>query len=138
MAQPEFAQHGSLPDLIRGILTDLRTLIREEFALARVEIREEVGRLRTAAIGLGVAVVALVFGGTFLLIAIALGIAFMLNWPAWCGFLVMALLLAVTGALTFRSSRKRLARLHALPTEAVSTLKENSEWLAKRLSSVRK
>jgi uncharacterized membrane protein YqjE len=138
MAQPALVQHDSIGGLIRGILNDLRTLIREEIALARVEIREQAGRARAAAMSFGIAVASLAFGGIFLLIAIALGIAYLLNWPAWGGFLVMAALLSLIGFVTLSSGRKRLAQVHAVPEATVSTLKENSEWIAKRLSSVRK
>ena len=86
----------------------------------------------------GIAVAALAFGGIFLLIAIALGIAYLLNWPAWAGFLVTAVLLSLVGFVTLSSGRKQLTRVHAAPEQTISTLKENSEWLAKRLSSGRK
>jgi MFS family permease len=138
MAQPELVQHDSIGGLIRGILTDLRTLIREEVALARAEIREQAGRARAAAMSFGIAAAALAFGGIFLLIAMALGIADLLNWPAWAGFLIVAVLLSLIGYVTLASGRKQLANFHAVPQETVSTLKENSEWIAKRLSSGRK
>src|SRR4029453_5128124 len=131
MAQPEFVQHDPIGVLIRGILNDLRTLIREEISLARVEIREQAGRATAAGMSFGIAVAALACGGIFLLIAIALGIAYSLNWPAWGGFLVTAALLSLIGFFTLSSGRKRLAQVHAVPEATVSTLKENSEWIAK-------
>ena len=137
MANPDFVQE-STGSLIRGILNDLRTLIREEIALARAEMREQAGRARAAALSFGIAAAALAFGAIFLLIAIALGIANLLGWPAWTGFLIMALLLCIGGYFTLSSGRKQLASVHAMPEETVTTLKENSEWIAKRLSSVRK
>jgi len=137
MANPDYVQE-STGSLIRGILNDLRTLIREEIALARVEMREQAGRARAAALSFGIAAAALAFGAIFLLVAIALGIATLLGWPAWTGFLIMALLLGIGGYVTLSSGRKQLARVHAMPEETVTTLKENSEWIAKRLSSVRK
>jgi uncharacterized membrane protein YqjE len=137
MANPDYVQE-SIGSLIRGILTDVQTLIREEIALARVEIREQAGRARTAALSFGIAGAALAFGAIFLLVAIALGIASLLGWPAWTGFLIVALLLCIGGYFTLASGRKQLARVHAVPEETVTTLKENSEWIAKRLSSVRK
>jgi uncharacterized membrane protein YqjE len=137
MANPDYVQE-STGSLIRGILNDLRTLIREEIALARVEMREQAGRARAAALSFGMAAAALAFGAIFLLVAIALGIATLLGWPAWTGFLIMALLLGIGGYVTLSSGRKQLARVHAMPEETVTTLKENSEWIAKRLSSVRK
>jgi len=137
MENPDFVQE-STGSLIRGILNDLRTLIREEIALARAEMREQAGRARSAALSFGIAAAALAFGAIFLLIAVALGIANLLGWPAWTGFLIMALLLCIGGYFTLSSGRKQLASVHAMPEETVTTLKENSEWIAKRLSSVRK
>ena len=133
--EPQTTRPESLGGLIRGILMDVRTLIREEIALARVEIRDQATRARAAAMSFGIAVGALLIGGTFLLIAIAMGIADLLNWPAWAGFLVVAVLLAIIGSVTLATGRKKLATVHAVPEETVTTLKENSEWIAKRLSS---
>jgi putative superfamily III holin-X len=135
---PEVVTHDSIRGLIRGILTDLRTLIREEIALARVEIREQAGRARAAAMSFGVAAAALTFGGTFLLIAMAIAIADLLNWPLWTGFLIVAVVLSLVGFVTLAAGRKQLRTFHAVPEETVSTLKENSEWIAKRLSSARR
>jgi hypothetical protein len=135
---PELTHPESLGGLIRGILMDLRTLIREEIALARVEIRQQATRARAAALSFGIAVGALLFGGTFLLIAIAIGIADLLQWPVWAGFLIVAVVLALIGAVTLSSGRRQLQHVHAVPEETVTTLKENSEWIAKRLSSERR
>jgi hypothetical protein len=137
MANADFVQE-SIGSLIRGVLNDLRTLIREEIALARVEMREQAGRAKAAAMSFGIAAGALLFGSIFLLVAIALGIANLIGWPAWTGFLIVAVLLCVGGYVTLATGRKQLANIHAVPEETVTTLKENSEWIAKRLSSVRK
>jgi len=137
MANGDFVQE-SIGGLVRGILNDLRTLIREEIALARVEIREQAGRAKAAALSFGIAAAALAFGGIFLLVSIALGIAYLLGWPAWTGFFIVALLLCIGGYVTLSNGRKQMATIHAVPEETVATLKENSEWIAKRLSSVRK
>ena len=103
------ADEESITGLIRGIFDDLSTLIREEIALARVEIREQIANARTMATALAVAAVALMFGGMFLLVAVALGVADLLNWPAWAGFLVVAVLLMAVGAVSFSSARSKLA-----------------------------
>jgi MFS family permease len=133
--EPEVMHNDSIGGLLRGILMDLRTLIREEISLARVEIREQAGRARAAAMSFGMAAAALLFGGTFLLIAMATGIAELLEWPVWAGFLIVAVLLSLIGFIALSSGRKQLQSFHAVPVETVETLKENSEWIAKRLSS---
>jgi len=138
MANPELGHGETIRGLVHGILTDIRALIHEEIALARVEIREQVGHARAAAISFGMAVAALLFAGTFLLIALAAAIADLLDWPVWAGFLVGAGLLSTAGLVTISSGRTRLRSVHGVPPETMSTLKENSEWIAKRLSSGRK
>jgi uncharacterized membrane protein YqjE len=138
MANPELGHSETIRGLVRGILTDIRTLIHEEIALARVEIREQAGKARAAAVSFGIAAAALLFAGTFLLIAMATAMADLLGWPLWAGFLTVAVLLSAAGAITFLSGRSQLRSVHAVPPETMSTLKENSEWIAKRLSSNRK
>jgi MFS family permease len=138
MAQTEVVQGDSIGGLLRGILMDIRTLIREEVELARIEIKEQAGRARGAAVSFAIAAVALACGGILLLVALATGIADLLDWPVWAGFLIVAVLLALVGVVTLSSGRKQLQQVHAVPEETVSTLKENSEWIAKRLSSNRK
>lgn len=135
---PDSIHDESIGDLIRGILDDVRRLVREEIALARVEVTEQVGRLRSAGVAFVVAALALAFGGTFVLVALALGIADLLDWPAWAGFLAVAVLLLAGGLASAMAGRAQVRAFRAVPEETVSTLKENSEWIAKRLSSVRR
>jgi uncharacterized membrane protein YqjE len=133
--EPAVTPDTSISSLLRGILTDLQTLVREELALARVELTEQVGRARTAAMSFGVAIGALAFGAVFLLIAIALGLASAFAWPTWAGFLVVALVLCGVGGTAYLMAQRRLRAMRMVPEETVSTLKENSAWIAKRLSS---
>ena len=132
---PELGYNDSIGGLVRGILADLRQLMRDEIALARVEMREQAGRAKLAAMSLGAAAVALLLGVIFLLTAISIGIADLMNWPVWAGYMIVALLLCAGGAIALSAGRRRLRTLRPVPEQTVETLKENSEWIAKRLSS---
>lgn len=134
----ELGYNESIGGLLRGVLMDVRQLMRDEVALARVELREQAGRAKMAAASLGAAAVALLLGVIFLLIALSIGIADLLNWPVWAGYFVVALLLAIGGAVALASGRRKLRNVRPMPEQTVETLKENSEWIAKRLSSARK
>jgi len=136
--EPEVIHSESIGGLIKGILKDIRSLIEEEFALARLEIHEQTTRAKTAAVSLGIAAVALLFGGVFLLVAVAIGIADVLDWPAWTGFLIVALLMSLIGVVTLVTGRRKLSAIQVKPERTLSTLKENAEWISKRLSSARK
>src|ERR1044072_8642527 len=135
---PELAQHETFGALIRGILTDVKTLLQEGIALGRIELREQAEKARAAALSFGIAAAGLLFGLAFLLIAIATAISEQLGWPPWAGFLIVGLLMSIVGFVSLSLGRRRIRTLKVVPTETVTTLKENSEWIAKRLSSVRK
>src|SRR6185295_17706978 len=110
----------------------------EELQLARLELKQQTDRAKVAAACLGSAVVALAIGLVFLLVAIAGGVAQLLGWPMWAGFMVVAVLLCLSGGVGLVTGRKRLQKVHVVPEETVRTLKENSAWIAKRLSYERR
>jgi hypothetical protein len=117
-------QSESLTGLLRGALDDVRDLIREEVALARAELRYEVGKATSAGIQFGIAAVALWFAGMFVLIAAALGIAQLLGWPAWAGFITVGVLLGIVGLVAAMSGRRAVRAVQPLP-RTVGTIKEN-------------
>jgi hypothetical protein len=131
-------ENESIGGLIRGILRDFRTLVDEEVALARLELQEQVGRVRTAAVSLSIAAVALLMGGAFILVALATAIADLLGWPVWSGFLIVALVMTAIGVITLMMGRTRLRAVNMVPDKTIESVKENAEWISKRLSSARR
>lgn len=114
----------SIGELIRGAMMDARELIREEVALARAELRQEMSKASRAAMGFGAAAVALMAALGAFVAALSLGIAALFDWPAWAGFATVALLLAVVGAIGYASGRRAVANVQPLP-RTMHTLKEN-------------
>jgi hypothetical protein len=119
---------ASIPELIRSLLDDTRTLIREELALARAEIREELSTAQSVAMAFAGAGVAAAIGAVLLAVAIGGAIAAVLNWPAWTGYGIVAVLLLAAGYALVRYGRNRLAHLRALP-QTTATVKENLAWM---------
>jgi Flp pilus assembly protein TadB len=115
---------ASVGGLVRGALEDVRELFREEVALARAEMRHELNKASSAAVGFGIAAVALAFAAGCLVVALALGIATLFEWPAWSGFAVVAILMAVVGAVGYAAARRAMSTVQPLP-RTVHTLKEN-------------
>lgn len=115
---------SSVGALVRGVLDDVRDLFREEVALARAEIRAELSKAASAGMRFGAAGVALWFAGMFLLVTVALGLSALLNWPAWAGFGLVTLLLAVAGMVMFAAARRAVRDVQPLP-RTVESIKEN-------------
>ncbi len=127
----------SVSTLVSGIVSDVQDLARKEIALARQEIKEDLNEAKDAAVKLGIGVGVLAVGGLFLLVTLALGLADLLDWPAWAGFGIVGLVFAVVGYFLFSSAQKRAKELKAMPEKTIETMKENVEWIKDRTTSDR-
>jgi hypothetical protein len=119
---------NSIPSLIRGLLDDTRDLIREELALARAEIREEITAAQTVAVAFGAAALAGGIGAVLLCVTLGGAIAYVVHWPAWAGYGIVTVLLLAGAFALVQYGRGRLARVRALP-KTTQTVKENLEWM---------
>lgn len=125
----------SLATLLSGIVADAQELVRQEIALARQEVREEISTAKDAGIKLGIAGAVLAIGGLLLVLTLAQGLADLLNWPAWAGYGLVGLVLAIVGYFLLSAAQKRMSEIHPVPEKTVETLKENVEWLKDRTTS---
>jgi hypothetical protein len=122
--------------LVKGIITDMGTLIRQEIHFAQAEFKNDLRRTREAATYLGIGVGVAVLGA----ILLALMLVHLLHWavtpvtadpgsiPLWgcygivsAVFLVIGVVLSVVGCNKFPNP---------LPDETAQTAKENVEWIA--------
>jgi drug/metabolite transporter (DMT)-like permease len=133
LATRDAAQPGpSTAGLVGGIVSDLQELVRKEIALARQETLEEIGKLKTAGVALAAAGVTLAVGGVLLLLFLAEGLADLVNWPNWAGYVVVGGVLAVVGFVLLSLAQKRFKQIHPVPEKTVETVKENVEWLKQK------
>lgn len=125
---------GSIPALIRSVMDDARELIREEIALARAELREEVSAVQTVGMAFGAAALLAIIGIVLLCIALGGAIAAMFNVLPWVGYGIVALLLLAGAYLFAMRARTRLGDIRTLPKTRES-LQENIQWIRNKSSS---
>jgi len=128
----------SLTGTIGKIVDDVRELFREEVALARAELRQEIGELSEAAIRFAAGAAAGGLALFFLLLAVAQGFAMLVHWPVWAGYFAMAVVLGIGAAVAVQSARRKARAVSAVPPQTVETLKETKEWIQDRMSSERR
>ena len=119
---------NSLGRLIDTLVQETRDLIREEIALARAELRQQMAYMQTVAVAFAGATLAAILGTTLLCVAIGGAIAYALSWPAWGGYGIVAVLLLAAGAGLAMYARSQLARVHGLP-ETAQSVKETVSWI---------
>lgn len=110
----------SVGELVGTVTRDLSTLTRQEFALARSELKQEArgaGQAAGAFTGAGVAAFLVVL---FASIALWSGLSNVMD-AGWAGLLV-ALLWAAVGAVLFLMGRSRLRQVNPRPERTAETL----------------
>jgi Putative Actinobacterial Holin-X, holin superfamily III len=133
--RPEGAARAGVGDVSVGqllgeVTRDLSTLMRQEVALAKAEIKQEVTKTGKGAGMLGGAGFAGYMVLLFLSIALWWGLANVMN-EAWAA-LIVALLWAVIGAVLYVSGRAQLRAVHPKPEQTVDTLKQVPDALKGR------
>jgi len=116
----------SLGEVVSDLSTDLSTLMKQEVQLAKVELKEEVGKVGKGAGMLGGAG----FAGWFCLLFLSLAMTFLLdNWlPIEVAALITAGVWAVIAAALALVGRKELQEANPQLPQTQETLKEDVQW----------
>lgn len=117
----------SLGDLFSDLTREVTTLVRNELALARVEMSTKFARMtrHAGALAFG-AVVAL--AGLFTLAASLVLVLVRAGMPPWGAALLVGLGLAAIGAMIAMRGLTALRQEDLTPTETIQTLKETTAW----------
>jgi hypothetical protein len=115
------AANSSLGELLGEVTRDLSTLMRQEIALAKAELKESAQKAGKGAGLLGGAGYAGHLTILFLSIALWWSLGYLVGngWSA----LIVAVLWAIVGAILFAMGRKQLKQVEGAP-QTVDTLKE--------------
>jgi hypothetical protein len=117
---------ASVGQLMSEIATDLSTLVRQEVALAKAEVREEATKAGKAVGMLGGGAYAAHLAALVGTFACVFGLAhwMSLGWAA----LIMTVVWAVAAAVLVARGRAQLRAVHPKPERTVETLKEDAAW----------
>jgi hypothetical protein len=112
------------------IVNDVQHLIRQEFALAKTEVKKDWVRGKNAAqLFIGSLLVFMLAGG-FALLAFAQGMV-AVGIPLGVAYALLSFLLVLGGVASYQLA-KRWARSLVMPVETMDALKENVQWLPKQ------
>ena len=120
-----------LGDLFSELATEMSTLVRQEVALAKVEVGQKakyVGRnVGYLVVGGAVAYAAL--------LAIIAAIIMLLDgvMPSWGAALLVGVLVGVVGWLLISKALSALQQAEMTPRQAVETLKEDATWMKQQI-----
>jgi peptidoglycan/LPS O-acetylase OafA/YrhL len=98
----------SFGTVLEDILDNFQAIIRAEVRLARSEAQKEIRARGTAAVVLGLGILAGVYAGLFLLLAAVYALSQKI--PNWAAALAMGVALLVCASVTISAGRQRIRR----------------------------
>jgi hypothetical protein len=129
------ASHNSEPtlaELVNGLMSDAKLLVRQELALARHELYEEARKTKTAAVSAGVGVGIGAIGGLLLIIMLVHLLRALTEWPIWTCYGIVGGIFAVVGVTLLYSARRQISQIYVVPQQTVETMKENVRWFKRK------
>jgi len=115
--------------LVSGIVDDAQTLIRQQVAMIREEIRSDLRKTKEAVVSIAAgAVVAALAAGPLVFMFVAL-LHELAGWAWWSSALLVGAVLAVAGAGLIFAGIRRFQSFNPLPDQSVAALKENVQWI---------
>ena len=123
----------SVGELIAHVTNDLATLLNQELALAKAELRIEAGKAGKTAGAFGGAGVAGYFTLLFASWTLLFALHALFDSYTWAA-LVVTLLYGILGAVLFVRARATAKTINPKPEVTVQTLKEDAQWAKTRKS----
>ena len=121
-----------LGELFSDLVTETTTLVRNEVALAKVEMTQKVTKV-------GRNVGSLVIGGAIgyaALLALCAAAILLLDlaMPAWLAALIVGVVVAVVAWILVSKALTALRNMELKPQESVESLKEDAQWIKEQVS----
>lgn len=121
----------SFAEVLQDIVHNVQDIIRSELRLAKIEVREKMGKARLAATLLLIAFMLGAFAFLFLLICAQYALSSLL--PPWGAALTIAALLALGGVAAAVSGARQFERAKDVAPKTISSIKENIGWTKQQI-----
>ena len=130
-------QDRSVPDLVKQLTEQTKTLARQEIELAKAELTE---KGKHAGIGIGMFGGAGLFGFfAFAVLTACLVLALATALAPWLAALIVAALYgAIAGVLALSGKRQVREATPPVPEQTVETVKEDVQWTKQRAQAGRR
>jgi Putative Actinobacterial Holin-X, holin superfamily III len=121
--------------LISGIISDTRNLIIQELRLAKLELGEDLRRVKSAFSLLAIGGALLALGAVLLILMLVHLLHATTDLPLWGAYGVVAAVVLAVGIGVLVAGKKRAERLALVPDETAEAIKEDVGWIKAHMKS---
>jgi hypothetical protein len=125
----------SVVSLVTGIINDAQELFKQQLALFKYEVREDLRKSREAALSLAIGA-GIAFVGVVLLCFM---LVHLMHWaipaaggpvvPLWVCYATIGGVLTLLGGALIYAGKKKFDSFNPLPDQSVEAIKENMQWI---------
>ncbi|HSF34398.1 MAG TPA: phage holin family protein [Candidatus Tectomicrobia bacterium] len=121
----------TLAQLVSDLLDDAKLLLRQELALAKYEIHQEVHKTKMALVSLGVGIGIAAIGGLLLIVMLVHLLHALSELPLWSCYAIVGGACAIVGIVLLYRGKQQISQIDMIPQQTVETMKENVRWIKK-------
>lgn len=132
---------NSIPGLLRDLRDETTMLFRQEVALAKTELKENVSRLSSHAIQIAIGgfvayagIIVLLIGLGHLIGALLIRAGVDPDVATWLAPSVVGLVVALIGWFMLKHAKNAIAQDDLTPRQTIESLKTNKQWAQSKLS----
>jgi hypothetical protein len=125
----------TLAQLVSDLLDDAKQLLRQELALAKYEIHQEVHKTKIALVSLGIGIGIAAIGGLLLIVMLVHFLQALTGLPLWSCYALVGGVCTIVGIVLVYKGKQRIAEIEMIPQQTVATMKENVRWIRKNTTS---
>jgi uncharacterized protein YacL len=133
LTAPHDANKPGIPSLIGGIVQDAIDLVSKELTAAKLEIREELEKTKSAVLLMAVGGAALIVGVLLLSLMLVHLLQNITGFELWICHAIVGAVLALIGIISLYSAKQRAATTSLVPTESVQGAKEDARWITRKV-----
>lgn len=137
---PESPQSTSIPVLLRELRDETTTLLRQEVALAKTELKENVSRTTGHAMHIAVGgfvayagIIVLLIGIGHLLGAVLIKAGMDAQVAEWLAPSIVGLVVAIIGWAMLAKAKHAIAHDDIAPRQTIDSLRDNKQWAQSKL-----
>jgi hypothetical protein len=137
---PETSHPNSIPVLLRDLRDETTTLLRQEVALAKTELKENVSRLTGHAVHIAIGgfvayagIIVLLIGIGHLLGAVLLKAGMDPQLAQWLAPSIIGLVVAIIGWGMLSKAKHAIAHDGLAPHQTIDSLRDNKQWAQSKL-----
>ena len=135
MDSPLYNTEPTLAQLVGDLVSDVKQLLRQELALAKYEVREEVRKAKVALVSIGVGLGVVAIGGLLLIAMLVHLLNAVTEWPLWICYGIVGGVCAVIGGVLLYFGKHHMSQIDMVPQQTVETMKENVRWIKEKTVS---